>query len=118
MWVLTENTPVLVSAHSLRPANDAEALARSILNGQPIMPAEIIGDDQKFVDARIPELPQDLEDDQLLSILEQPANPVDVPIPEDEDDDDVIVEEANEGGPSSSSYRMPSQRSATFDKEK
>ena len=44
IWVLCENTPVLVSAHNLRPASDAEALARSILQGQPIVPAEVIGE--------------------------------------------------------------------------
>ena len=62
VWVLSENmTPVLVSAHSFRPANDSEPLARAILNGEEIVPSEIIGEDQRFVDARLPdpEAPED-----------------------------------------------------------
>lgn len=48
MWVLCENTPLLVSIHNLRPADAAEALARSILNGDPNVPSEILGDTQKL----------------------------------------------------------------------
>ena len=55
IWVLCRNVPVLVSVHNLRPANDAEALARSVLKGDPIVPSEIVEDGQKFIDARGPE---------------------------------------------------------------
>ena len=61
MGTLCENSRVVVSAHSLRPANDSEALARAILNGEEIVPGEIIEEDQRFVDARLPdpEAPED-----------------------------------------------------------
>ena len=61
VWVLCENTPVLVSAHSLRPANDSEALARAFPNGEETIPSETIAEDQRFVDARLPdpEAPED-----------------------------------------------------------
>ena len=36
VWVLCENVPVLVSVHNLRPASEAEALAKSVLEGHPI----------------------------------------------------------------------------------
>lgn len=55
VWVLCKNVPVLVSVHALRPANDAEALAKSVLSGQPFVPSEIVEDSQRFVDARGPE---------------------------------------------------------------
>ena len=59
VWVLCENTPVVVSTHSLRPANDSEALTRAIRGNRS--PGEIIGEDQRFVDARLPdpEAPED-----------------------------------------------------------
>ena len=65
VWVLCRNVPVLVSVHNLRPANDAEALARSVLNGDPIVPSEIVEDGQKFIDARGPEKDPEIQ-------LEQP----------------------------------------------
>ena len=49
VWVLCKN----VRVYNLRPANDAEALAQSILNGNPIIvPSDIISDGQKFIDTR------------------------------------------------------------------
>ena len=54
-----------MSVHNLRPANDAEALARSVLNGDPIVPSEIVEDGQKFIDARGPEKDPEIQ-------LEQP----------------------------------------------
>ena len=55
------DTSKRVPAHSLRPANDSGALARAILNGEEITPSEVIGEDQRFVDARLPgrEAPED-----------------------------------------------------------
>ena len=38
VWVLCQNVPVLVSAQNLRPAQDAEALAQAVLQGEPILP--------------------------------------------------------------------------------
>ena len=35
VWVLCQNVPVLVSAQNLRPAQDAEALAQAVLQGEP-----------------------------------------------------------------------------------
>ena len=68
VWVLCENTPVLVDGRNLRPANDAEALGRLILHGHDIVPEEIIKEhgQQAFEDAsQVPvpegEVPSDPE---------------------------------------------------------
>ena len=51
VWVLCENIPVLVSAQSIRPAGDAEALAHAILHGHNIIPEAIARGQQEFEDA-------------------------------------------------------------------
>lgn len=107
IWVLCENTPVLVSAHNLRPANDAEALAHSILQGQPIVPDEVIGESQRFVDAR------SREEQEQTPEVENPEQLVEVPFPErmeviDEEGEEVGEEE--ESRAESSNRRMPIRR--------
>ena len=54
VWVLCQNVPVLVSAQNLRPAQDAEALAQSVLQGEPILPAGLTRGNvwQNFEDLR------------------------------------------------------------------
>ena len=51
MWVLCENIPVLLSAQNIRPAGDAEALARAILHGHSVIPEAIVRGQQEFEDA-------------------------------------------------------------------
>ena len=51
VWVLCENIPVLVSAQNIRPAGDAEALARAILHGHSIIPEAIVRGQQELEDA-------------------------------------------------------------------
>ena len=109
VWVLCRNVPVLVSVHNLRPANDAEALARSVLKGDPIVPSEIVEDGQKFIDARGPEQDPGTEQppsedgyepslapsmpalEELEASPEQEASagiPPDEPVPVEEDEED------------------------------
>ena len=56
VWLLCGNLPVLANAQNLRPASDAEALARSLLRGEMVeVPETVVGDQsqqQSFVDAR------------------------------------------------------------------
>ena len=56
VWLLCRNLPVLANAQNLRPASDAEALARSLLRGEMVeVPETVVGDQsqqQSFVDAR------------------------------------------------------------------
>ena len=49
------NVPVLVAAQNVRPATASEALALSILHGDPIVPGEIVAgtSQQSFLDARM-----------------------------------------------------------------
>ena len=42
LWLLCGNVPVLVAAQNVRPATASEALALSILHGDPIVPGEIV----------------------------------------------------------------------------
>ena len=55
VWLLCGNLPVLANAQNLRPASDAEALARSLLRGEMVeVPGTVVGDQsqqQSFVDA-------------------------------------------------------------------
>ena len=48
VWVLCENIPVLVSAQSIRPAGDAEALAHAILHGHSIIPLSEVSQSLKM----------------------------------------------------------------------
>ena len=52
VWVLCQNVPVLVSAQNLRPAQDAEALAHAVLQGEAILPESLIQGQQQFEDLR------------------------------------------------------------------
>ena len=52
VWVLCEGIPVLVSSQNMRPATDAEALAHSLLNGEPVVPDAVVRGAQSFEDAR------------------------------------------------------------------
>ena len=52
VWVLCQNVPVLVSAQNLRPAQDAEALAQAVLQGEAILPESLIQGQQQFEDLR------------------------------------------------------------------
>ena len=74
------HAPVLVSAHSLRPANDSEALARAFPNGEETIPSETIAEDQRFVDARLPD-PEAPEDAVSAIPEDEEVNPADIPIP-------------------------------------
>jgi len=48
---LNQGIPVLVSTHALRPAQDAEALALSILKGEPFVPEGVVTKTQQaYVD--------------------------------------------------------------------
>ena len=51
--VLSQGIPVLVSVHALRPTQDAEALALSILKGEPLVPEGVVTNTQQaYVDLR------------------------------------------------------------------
>ena len=79
VWVLCQNVPVLVSAPNLRPAQDAEALAQAVLQGEPILPDGLTRGNvwQNFEDLRgVPE--GDAE--------EQEPDHVDVEPPQEDDD--------------------------------
>ena len=56
VWLLCGNLPALANAQNLRPASDAEALARSLLRGEMVdEPEAVVGEQsqqQSFVDAR------------------------------------------------------------------
>ena len=54
IWILCGNVPVLVASHNIRIASPSEALAQSVLNGEPVIPYKIINDtgQQAFLDAR------------------------------------------------------------------
>ena len=54
IWLLCGNVPVLVASHNIRIASPSEALAQSVLNGEPVIPYKIINDtgQQAFLDAR------------------------------------------------------------------
>ena len=80
VWVLCQNVPVLVSAQNLRPAQDAEALAQAVLQGEPILPDGLTRGNvwQNFEDLRgVPE--GDAE--------EQEPDDVDVEPPQEDDDE-------------------------------
>ena len=53
VWLLSGNVPVLVASNNIRPASASEALAVSVLRGEPLVPSRIVGDGQQsFLDAR------------------------------------------------------------------
>ena len=94
IWLLCGNVPVLVASHNIRIASPSEALAQSVLNGEPVISYKIINDtgQQAFLDAR--------QSDEVEVVREGPRHAVDVevvhediadsalpPIPEEPDDE-------------------------------
>ena len=78
IWLLCGNVPVLVASHNIRIASPSEALAQSVLNGEPVIPYKIINDtgQQAFLDAR--------QSDEVEVVREGPRHAVDVEVvPED-----------------------------------
>ena len=55
LWLLCGNVPLLLVAQNVRPATASEALALTILHGDPIAPGEIVEgtNQQSFLDARM-----------------------------------------------------------------
>ena len=94
IWLLCGNVPVLVASHNIRIASPSEALAQSVLNGEPVIPYKVINDtgQQAFLDAR--------QADEVEVVRAGPRHAVDVevvhediadsalpPIPEEPDDE-------------------------------
>ena len=91
VWVLCQNVPVLVSAQNLRPAQDAEALAHAVLQGEAILPESLIQGQQQF---------EDLRD-----------------VPGEDIVEDMPVEEGEEEGPSDGLLDGPQPLSSIFEEE-
>ena len=74
IWLLCGNVPVLVASHNIRIASPSEALAQSVLNGEPVIPYKIINDtgQQAFLDAR--------QSDEVEVVREGPRHAVDVEV--------------------------------------
>jgi hypothetical protein len=55
LWLLCGNVPVLVANQNVKVATPSEALAHSVLHGQPVIPDEVVigGEQQSFLDARV-----------------------------------------------------------------
>ena len=47
LWLLHEGVPILCSTSRVRSANESEALAFSILNGEPVLPDAIVSGPQQ-----------------------------------------------------------------------
>ena len=54
IWLFCGNCLVLVSSHNVRIASPNEALAQAVLNGEPVVPFEVVHEDgqQSFLDVR------------------------------------------------------------------
>ena len=91
VWVLCQNVPVLVSAQNLRPAQDAEALAHAVLQGEAILPESLVQGPQQF---------EDLRD-----------------VPGEDIAEDVPIEEEAEEGPSYGLLDGPQRLSSIFEEE-
>ena len=72
LWLLCGNVPVLVASQNVKTATPSEALAHSVLHGQPIIPEEVVvgGEQQSFLDARVS--PESHGDEYEPSVLEAP----------------------------------------------
>ena len=72
LWLLCGNVPVLVASQNVKVATPSEALAHSVLHGQPVIPDEVVigGEQQSFLDARIS--PDSQSDGYEPSVLEAP----------------------------------------------
>ena len=94
IWLLCGNVPVLVASHNIRIASPSEALAQSVLNGEPVIPYKIINDtgQQAFLDARqadevevVREGPRHADDVEVVH--EDIADSALPPVPEEPDDE-------------------------------
>ena len=113
-WVLNQGIPVLVSTHALRPAQDAEALALSILKGEPLVPAGVVTKTQQaYVDLRGQEPPTGLDHPDGRG--SSSAGPVLNRVAEEMEDDDDVEEFDSLGGIDLNNLETPlfSPRSAT-----
>ena len=72
LWLLCGNVPVLVASQNVKVATPSEALAHSVLHGQPVIPEEVVtgGEQQSFLDARV--YPESHGDEYEPSVLETP----------------------------------------------
>eukprot|EP00435_Cladocopium_sp_Y103_P068333 s119_g31.t1 len=86
LWLLCGNVPVLVSSHNVKIATPSEALAEAVLNGDPVIPSDVVGDGQQsFLDAR-----QSTEEAVSTAEINEEYSPESLPpIPEGEDEEDV-----------------------------
>ena len=97
LWWLCGNVDVLVASQNVRIASPSQALAQSVLNGDPIIPTNIVNDggQQSFLDARRVAVAS--EDDIVPSPVLDDALPIrnqDLPpIPEEEREEPLPAEE-------------------------
>ena len=95
IWLLCGNCPVLVSSHNVRVASPNEALAQAVLNGEPVVPFEVVREDgqRSFLDVRRPRRERERKRQE-----EETENPNEIPtthavssdlppVPEDDEDD-------------------------------
>ena len=95
IWLLCGNCPVLVSSHNARVASPNEALAQAVLNGEPVVPFEVVREDgqRSFLDVRRPRRERERKRQE-----EETENPNEIPtthaissglppVPEDDEDD-------------------------------
>ena len=80
------NVPVLVAAQNVRPATASEALALSILHGDPIVPGEIVEgtSQQSFLDARV-RGHEEVDNEPPQPAAEGPPEHL-LPVPEEDND--------------------------------
>ena len=89
LWLLCGNVPVLVASQNVRIGSPSEALAQAVLNGDPVIPGNIVSDggQQSFLDAR--RVAAASEDDMVPSPLDDalPIRNEDLPpVPEDDEE--------------------------------
>ena len=100
LWLLCGNVPVLVASQNVRIASPSEALAQAVLNGDPIVPADIVNDggQQSFLDARRVAAGQDDDIVPSPSVLEDamPIRDQDLPPVQEEDDEELMPAEAGD----------------------
>ena len=82
------------------------------LEGHPIVPSEVIGDDQKFLDARSyleqPEIPEDVSNEPSIAPgMPVPTIPEDVEVESEEEESPVVGEQGR-------SRAMPTRRQSVF----
>ena len=89
IWLLCGNFPVLVFSHNVRIASPNEALAQAVLNGEPVVPFEVVHEDgqQCFLDVR--RSTQDREEEPTEIPMEAPITnsiPTELPpVPESDE---------------------------------